>query len=142
MPGASGVVVIRACAAGRPRTVTLSRDVAEWAFSMKETAEGNLPASEEVRALTVPQILAEAGMTGPIDLLKCDIEGAEAEVFADCSTWIGQVRYLVIELHAPYTAERFIADLDRNGGKLSVLERHDKGDLQILFMSQSIGERL
>jgi FkbM family methyltransferase len=135
MPGAAGVVVIRACAAGRHRTVTLSRSVAEWAFSMKEKGDKVLPATEEVHALTVPEILDEAGMSGEIDLLKCDIEGAEAEVFADCAGWIGRVRHLIVELHAPYTAERLMSDLKRNGAKLSVLQRQDKGDLQVLFMS-------
>jgi FkbM family methyltransferase len=140
--GASGVIPIRACAAGRARTVRLTSGTAEWAFSMKEVEAGKVGGKvaggeglQEVPALTMPQILAEANMTGPIDLLKCDIEGAEAELFDDCAQWIGRVRYLAIELHAPYTVERLVSDLKRNGAKLSVLQRQDKGDLQVLFMS-------
>jgi FkbM family methyltransferase len=128
-----GIYIARACAAGRPRPVTLKRDVADWAFSMAEPAPG---APGELPALTVPQILTDAHFEGPVDLLKCDIEGAEAEVFAECAPWIGRVRFIAIELHAPYTTDRFLDDLRRNGGRFTLLARQDKGDLAILLLSQ------
>jgi hypothetical protein len=34
-----------------------------------------------------------------IDILKIDIEGAEKEVFADSTAWLGRVRAIIIELH-------------------------------------------
>jgi FkbM family methyltransferase len=55
-------------------------------------------ARHAVQVLTVGQIMELAGMQ-TVDLLKCDIEGAEGEVFDDCSAWIHRVGYLVIELH-------------------------------------------
>ncbi len=53
----------------------------------------------------------QAGNPPTIDLLKCDIEGAEQEVFADCASWLHRVRNLVIELHEPYLADRFLQDI-------------------------------
>ena len=71
------------------------------------------------------EILEQAGVSGEIDLVKCDIEGAEAEVLARCADWITRVRALVIELHAPYTEELLRRDLAANGftGKFTTLKR-------------------
>ena len=71
------------------------------------------PADSEgdaVEVMTMPQVLESTEVESSIDLLKCDIEGAESQVLADCAGWIGRVRNLVIELHAPYTREAFLAD--------------------------------
>lgn len=35
----------------------------------------------------------------PIDLLKLDVEGAEAEILADCTGALGRVRVLIAEIH-------------------------------------------
>jgi FkbM family methyltransferase len=43
----------------------------------------------------------------PIDLLKIDIEGAEADVLADCSSGLKNVRHLFVEYHSfPDTRQR------------------------------------
>jgi hypothetical protein len=34
-----------------------------------------------------------------VDVLKVDIEGAEKEVFASCSSWIDRVGVLIVEFH-------------------------------------------
>jgi len=39
-------------------------------------------------------------LTGPIELLKLDIEGAEGEVMRDCADGLGQVKYLFVEYHS------------------------------------------
>lgn len=116
-------VLIRACVAGSPRKVTLDRSDAAWAFKM---ADGGA-ASEQIDAFTVPQILDQAGLSGEIDLLKCDIEGAEEEVFADCSSWISRVRAIFVEIHGAYTLDRLRADLDRAGyrAELTTLKAYD-----------------
>ena len=36
-------------------------------------------------------------------MLKCDVEGAERALFADCAAWIGRVRTLAVETHDGYT---------------------------------------
>lgn len=57
-----------------------------------------------------------------IGLLKVDIEGAEAELFADCSTWISRVNVLVCECHHPYRAESLLAAIARAGASTTSLE--------------------
>lgn len=74
-----------------------------------EAADG-----EQIECVTVPTLLDEAGFDR-VDLLKCDIEGAEAELFAACGEWIHRVDQLVVETHAPYGLEQLEADLAAAG---------------------------
>ncbi len=69
----------------------------------------------EIRVYSVPELLREVGWTGPIDLLKCDIEGAERGLFENCSDWIGGVRSLVVETHDGFSLEA-LADCLRSAG--------------------------
>jgi FkbM family methyltransferase len=50
------------------------------------------------RSTTVPALIAQLGI-GQIDLLKIDVEGAECEIFADASPWIGRVGVICAEMH-------------------------------------------
>jgi FkbM family methyltransferase len=52
---------------------------------------------QRVRAVTIETLMKENGLS-TIDFLKVDIEGAEKEVFQNCS-WIKHVRVMAIELH-------------------------------------------
>jgi FkbM family methyltransferase len=59
-----------------------------------------LPGASEGRATTVPSLrLRDVLDEGPVDLLKLDIEGAEAEVLADCEPVLHRVKALVMDLH-------------------------------------------
>jgi FkbM family methyltransferase len=52
-----------------------------------------------VRAVSIPTLLREHGID-TIDVLKCDIEGAETQIFlADPDPWLSRTRVLAIELH-------------------------------------------
>jgi FkbM family methyltransferase len=104
-------VIVAACASGRAGEVGLDRSGGYWGVRMTRGS----PETVRVPAMTVPEILLEAGIDGDVDLLKCDIEGAESEVFSDCASWIGRVRNLIIETHAPYTIAELDRDLKRNG---------------------------
>lgn len=114
-PELSRTRVVRACVAGEARTVTLDRSAGEWAFRIAE-GNGAPGATEQVQALTVPQIMERAGVEGPIDVVKCDIEGAEREVMGADTAWLRTVRAMAIELHAPYDEGMFRRDLARVGG--------------------------
>ena len=91
---------IRAGVWSHPTRLTLSetpyRDGREWARQVRECRAdepGGLP------AVDIGTLLAESG-EDRISLLKVDIEGAEAVVFADPSAaWLDKVDTLVIELH-------------------------------------------
>jgi FkbM family methyltransferase len=106
-PGQTDAVVIEACAAGRERMVQLDRSGGgAWTFEMKEKqGEGG----ESIPALTVPQILDRAGVDGMVDLVKCNIEGAEVELMEHAAEWIGRVRHVVMDVHTPYDAEQVLA---------------------------------
>ena len=53
---------------------------------------------QKVQGVTIDMILQRYGIDR-ISLLKLDIEGAEREVFRNCSSWIDKVDSLMIELH-------------------------------------------
>jgi FkbM family methyltransferase len=124
------VQLYQACVAGRARTVHLDRSRDEYSFRMQE-GESVL---EAIDAITVPMILERANVSGPIDLLKCDVEGAEAEIFGDCAAWIGRVRYLAVEVHAPYTPDALLADLQRANVTPAWQQTVSKGDVAVVFV--------
>jgi FkbM family methyltransferase len=57
-------------------------------------------ASERVEIVTLDELIARLGL-GPIDLLKVDVEGAEAEVLRGARATLHDVRRVIIEYHTP-----------------------------------------
>jgi FkbM family methyltransferase len=71
-------------------------DGREWARSVREVQPGETPV---VNAIDIATILKDSGAER-ISILKVDIEGAEAQVFAEnYESWLDKVDNLVIELH-------------------------------------------
>jgi len=133
--GGDRLKFVQACVAGSARSVYLDRSSGAWRFSLSDAGG---PGAEPLPAVTLPQILESCAIDGTIDLLKCDIEGSEEEVFSDCSAWIARVRNLVIELHYPYTSERFFEDLRRAGAGLKVYHQvSSNGNCELIFLEQS-----
>jgi FkbM family methyltransferase len=62
-----------------------------------------VPGASHVQGITVDRLMDQCGIRY-IDLLKIDIEGAEAEVFADPSRWLGRVGAIAIEPHDRFRA--------------------------------------
>ncbi|NNM85723.1 MAG: FkbM family methyltransferase [Phycisphaerales bacterium] len=119
------------CVVGAARSVQLDRSGGDWGVRIAPANDGQLA----VPGITVADLLAENG-NPQVDLAKCDIEGAEAEVFSDCSAWIHRLRYLIIEVHPPYSGARLLADLTKAGVKPRVLYRRDKGyGLEVLALA-------
>lgn len=133
-PDSGDTCLIRACVAGKARPVSLDRSGGAWRFAMREIEH---PGDESVPAMTLPQILASCEVHGPVDLLKCDIEGAEAELFAECADWIGRVRNLVVELHRPYSSQEFLSDLERAGASFQVYQQRSLDDGSALIFLHS-----
>ncbi len=101
--------VIAAFAGGRERKVAVvSSRGAEFGTTMVDDAEGDLD------VVTMPMVLAKLG-ADRIDLFKCDIEGAEAELFEDSATWISRVGVLAVECHDSFKASDLRQLLGRNG---------------------------
>jgi FkbM family methyltransferase len=67
------------------------------AFRMGERTE-TPGEGEEIPAFTVPQLMTMLGCVR-VDLLKMDVEGAEAEILRGRPGWLDAVDVLVIELH-------------------------------------------
>ncbi|MBT9585562.1 FkbM family methyltransferase [bacterium] len=72
------------------------RDGKEWARQVRAVIPGEAP---DVDAVDIPRLLQAAGRER-ISILKMDIEGAEAVVFADgADRWVGLVDRMAVELH-------------------------------------------
>lgn len=120
------ITVVPAAIGGTERIALLQTGRDADAFALVGEPVGD--AVIEVPVLTMPRVLAEAGVEA-VDLLKVDIEGSEEELFADCSAWIGRVRALLVECHGAYTVTRLLADLARSGGSFAVLDVDAKPSL-------------
>jgi len=64
---------------------------------------------------------------GAIDLLKCDIEGAERELFERCASWITRVRLIAIEVHAPFVVGELMSLIAAAGGEFELLSTSRQG---------------
>jgi FkbM family methyltransferase len=108
-------IIHEACIGGRERLVALSTTSGEWGFRMTDDeADGALP------VITMEALIEGAGIDR-IGVLKCDIEGAEAEVFADCGSWIDRVDLLSIECHSDVVGTgELLETLRANGGRFDV----------------------
>jgi FkbM family methyltransferase len=100
------------------------RDKAEWATQVRERLPGEQPG---VKAITLPHLLAASGFE-QIDILKVDIERAEAVLFSgECSNWLDKVRNIAIELHDEQCEQIFFKAMNAyhytlsRSGELTVL---------------------
>ena len=118
------VVLIEAAVGPESGTLWLDDDTQEGAWALKTHKDGGAN-RRQVRQMSVPEILTAAGVVPgePIHLLKCDIEGAEADLFSHASTrhWLGSVEHLVIETHTPYMPDHLVRDLSSHG-----IEMHER----------------
>jgi FkbM family methyltransferase len=115
-PFADRARVIDACVAARARRVLLDRTRdREDGYAMVDVTSG-----ADTDAVTMADVLSALG-SDRIDLLKCDIEGAEAELFESSSEWISKVRVIAVECHGAFTAERFLETLAANGVDVGVI---------------------
>lgn len=87
-----------------------------------------------VPTITLDQLLEKHGITR-VDLLKCDIEGAEDRVFADSRTLSKAVKRLVVEIHKPpggLTSDVLIPQLERSGFECELVRQYGV-DLPLLY---------
>lgn len=72
------------------------RKTGNWGFSLVSGVVHK--DTHIVRTVTLQEIIANY-CNNYVDLFKCDIEGAEREVFARSAEWIDRVSVIAIELH-------------------------------------------
>jgi FkbM family methyltransferase len=122
--------VVAACVGGHERKVKLVDGAGEWGFRMTAT-EDPRAYSGEIDVVTMEGLLAEAGIER-IGVLKCDIEGAEAEVFENCRSWIGRVDAMSVECHNDsMSSDALLATLASNGAHFTL--RHIDRNPQLGF---------
>ena len=117
-PAPEKVTVVRGFAAAEAGCAAVDRSSGE--ACMYRMACGGAAGAELVEKRAMADLVgAAAGRDGRIDLLKVDVEGAEAEIFRDCRGWIHRVSAMVVDLHDSYTPAALLADLDRAGAGYS-----------------------
>jgi FkbM family methyltransferase len=107
-------VIQEACVGGFARQVEMVTTSGEWGFRMSDAGDG------EINVMTMEDLLSSAGFDR-VGVLKCDIEGAEAEVFADCASWITRVDAMSVECHNDMMrSDALVAAVSDNGGSFDV----------------------
>jgi FkbM family methyltransferase len=127
---AGQVQTVRACAVGVARELELDRRAGEDAYRVAELGSSVGP---RLPGRLVSELMQTHGIE-VLDLLKCDIEGAEREVFAACDTWIGRVRCMVVEVHDGLGIAELAEMLARAGGRFASV---DTGDPTVAVFRQS-----
>jgi FkbM family methyltransferase len=113
----------------------IDRGGESWEFRKVDLAKA---AAEPIECLSVPSLLRRSG-AARIDLVKCDIEGSEAELFGSCRDWITQVRFLIVETHRPYTLEALYGDLRQAGWEFKVWKDWEGEEIGQCFLERREG---
>ncbi len=107
------VTSIQSFAGDRAGEAFLDRSTESCMFRMSEV---ELPGSLRVTRTTISDLLnLDFKPAQRVDLFKCDIEGAETQLFSHCRNWIHHIVYIVVELHPPYNLVRFQENLRTAG---------------------------
>lgn len=122
--------VVRAFAAARDGTAGIDRNVRAWAFHKVDVVDDR---HESVPCVSMNRLLETSGFDR-VDLLKCDIEGSERELFHDCAPWIGRVRHLIVETHKPYGVRDLYTDLRAAGWNFDVTYELQEDLVGIAFL--------
>lgn len=127
--------IIAAFAGSKSGSATLDRSAGEWGVRM-----GNEDNNERVNVHSMDEIFKRTPISKSIDLLKCDIEGAEAQIFRECSAWINLIRNLIVEVHPPYSVKALMSDLRINDGNLCIVNRVVHGENEVIFLRQQANQ--
>jgi FkbM family methyltransferase len=135
----AATTVISKCVLGYSRPVVLDRNHSEWAYRVTTRPESSL--GGEVDVTTVQELVDLQCRGRRVDLLKCDIEGAESELFQNCGSWLKYIKYAIVELHPPYTCAQFATDLCASGVLYSILSTKSDGVNTVMLVSMSAAEQ-
>lgn len=127
------VQVIQACARAFSGETFLDTRSDAWAYACRDgPSEGAVP----VPSLTVDRIMELGDIQGGVDLLKCDIEGGESEIFGTPGRWLRSTSAIVVEVHPPYTLMELERDLASAGSPHVIITR-GKAELVALLASNA-----
>ena len=108
----------------------------EWAY---RTIGNENTDERSVEVLPLAEVLETHAKGQRIDLLKCDIEGAERELFEDCGAWIGRVEAIVIELHPTYGLPALMQALNRAGADFQVAVHMQQKTCPVVLLRRATG---
>jgi FkbM family methyltransferase len=123
--------VVTAFVAAEPGVAAIDRLFDSYGFTM--VAAAGRPADEHVECLTADRLFERLGRD-EVDLLKCDIEGTERELFGQCRPWVHRVRHMVVETHVPYSLPALYADLGSAGWPFEVVSQDEKGGRSVALL--------
>jgi FkbM family methyltransferase len=115
-----GAQIVQACVGAHERRVKLASSTGAWGYTMEDLDDGD--GNGDVEVVALERILNDAGIE-QVDVLKCDIEGAEREVFAACGAWIDRVRLAMVECHDGLNGDALLRLIEANGGHFEILAR-------------------
>ena len=103
---------VRAALWGEPGKVTMRDSGASTGASVMHAGAPG----ERVRALTLGELMAELGLDR-IDLLKLDVEGAEASIFSapDAGVWLERTGTVLVEIHGESASAAVVPVLREHG---------------------------
>jgi FkbM family methyltransferase len=129
--------IIEAFVAGFDGEAGIDRNARSWAFKM--TDQPPALATERIRCVSIPTLMSEFKIE-TIDLLKCDIEGTETQLFANCKTWIGRVNHLIVETHAPYKLADLFQNLRQANWDFEILSQLQEDKVGLVFLRHSAAQ--
>ena len=101
--------VVQAAISDQDGEIQFNTDGAAWEGSLGEGKN-----SISVPSYRLETLLNTMGVS-QVDVLKVDIEGAERALFASRGPWWDRVRFIIAELHDPYSFKDFSRDMDAIG---------------------------
>jgi FkbM family methyltransferase len=131
-PLRSGRLALQAFVGAQEGTASPVSESGEWGYRMDQGEANGAPIP--VRPLGA--LLREMELDR-VSLLKCDIEGAEEQLFADCREWIESVDWMLVECHPPYSGERLQRDLEAvPEARFQCRHRQSQGPLEVLLFER------
>ena len=130
------VKLLEACICGKSGPVYLKQDVPQNSFMVTTNQQGAI----RVEGITMDELLADCNQNA-IDILKCDIEGSEAELFKFPGNWLKRAKLLIVETHPPYSAEKLLKDLKAAGEDFEPVRSITKSHLEmtVMFLKRKSG---
>jgi FkbM family methyltransferase len=89
----AAITTVEAAVGGMAGEVSLAHRDAAWGVRTQRDSSGG------VKVRTVAELMAQAGAGARLLMAKIDIEGFESDVFGGDTSWLGDVRAVLIEPH-------------------------------------------
>jgi FkbM family methyltransferase len=128
--------IIAAAVVGIARPISLRREGGPWNYRVAP----QFSQENAVAAITMDELFAKLGVSR-VDLLKCDIEGTEREVFECCASWIRLVREIAIEVHAPLSVSHLMSLIAAARGDFELLASMESGGHPLCILrNRAVGD--